>query len=212
MTRRDVRPRIVLGTVAAVLLLGLALRWLPAGGVVSPGSAPTEPRASVEDAEASPGGLGAAPGSPRKHEIAKRFEGAVLMLHAKRYEYAIASLDRVLDLSPEMPEAHVNMGYALSGLGRHSLAAEHFTRAIDLRPIQSNAYYGLANSLDELGDREGARGAMRAFIHLTDADDPFVRKARAALWEWESDPTGPSPGAAGEKEADAGASSTEGPG
>ncbi|MBW2273852.1 MAG: tetratricopeptide repeat protein [Deltaproteobacteria bacterium] len=209
MKRLDLRPWIVLGTVAAVSLLGLAVRWAPSGGVVSPGPAPTEPRASAEDAEASPGGLGAAPDSPRKHEIAKRFERAVLMLHAKRYEYAIASLDRVLELSPGMPEAHVNMGYALIGLGRHALAAEHFTRAIDLRPTQSNAYYGLANSLDELGDREGARGAMRAFIHLSDAGDPFVRKARAALWEWESGPTGPSPGAAGAEEADTGASSAE---
>jgi len=27
---------------------------------------------------------------------------------------------------------------------------------------------------------------MRTFVHLSPAGDPYVRKARAALWEWQA--------------------------
>jgi hypothetical protein len=40
-------------------------------------------------------------------------------------------------------------------------------------------------SLEGLCDIAGATGAMRTYIHLAPADDPFLVKARAALWEWE---------------------------
>jgi len=85
-----------------------------------------------------------------------------------------------------MPEAHVNMGFALIGKENYKAAADFFSSAIELRPYQANAYWGLAISLEQLGDLEGALGAMRTFIHLSPPNDPFVRKARSALWEWES--------------------------
>ena len=100
-----------------------------------------------------------------------------------------------------MPEAHVNMGYAMLGLMRFSAARDFFSGAIELRPAQANAYYGLALALDGLNDRPGALGAMRTFVHLAKPDDAFVRKARSALWEWQAEaaqskvinPTAPSP-------------------
>jgi hypothetical protein len=55
-----------------------------------------------------------------------------------------------------------------------------------LRPEQANAYYGLAVALEALGDRPGALGAMRSFVHLAKEGDPWVPKARAALWEWQA--------------------------
>ena len=65
-------------------------------------------------------------------------------------------------------------------------AQSHFTRAMELNAFQANAYYGLAICLEELGDLEGALGSMRSFIHLAKQDNPFLRKARSALWEWET--------------------------
>lgn len=122
----------------------------------------------------------------RRVEIDRRFQQAIAMLHAKKYEHAVTALHRVLELEPRLPEAHVNMGFALIGLGRYAAARDFFRNAIDLRPEQANAYYGLALALEKQNDRHGAIGAMRAYIHLTTRDDPFVRKARAALWEWEA--------------------------
>jgi tetratricopeptide (TPR) repeat protein len=84
-----------------------------------------------------------------------------------------------------MPEAHVNMGFALIGLGQHAPARDFFDSALALRDDQLNAYYGLAEALEGLGDLPGAVGAMRTYAHLAAPDDPYRRKAEAALWEWE---------------------------
>ena len=108
------------------------------------------------------------------------------MLHAREYAHAALVFERVIALAPRMPEARVNMGFAMLGLGRAALAREHFDAAIDLRPGQRNAYYGLAEALEAVGDTAGALGAMRTFVHLSPPDDPFVRRARAALWEWQA--------------------------
>jgi len=122
----------------------------------------------------------------RDEEISVRFQQGVAMLHAKQYEHAATALYRVLELAPKMPEAHVNMGFALLGQKHYQLAAKYFSAATDLNAYQGNAYWGLALAYENLGDLQGALGAMRTYIHLAPKGDPFVTKARSALWEWES--------------------------
>jgi len=117
-------------------------------------------------------------------ELTQRFEQAIMMLHAKQYEHAITALHRVIQLSPRMPEAYVNMGYALLGLKRYHAAHDFFRTATDLNPYQANAYWGLAVALENGGDLKAALGAMRIFIHLAEPGNPFVRRARSAIWEW----------------------------
>lgn len=119
-------------------------------------------------------------------EIEMRFSQAVIMLHSKQYDNAIKSLHRVLELAPRMPEAHVNMGYAFLGGGDAKTARDFFASAIELNLNQLNAYYGLAMASEVLGDMESALGAMRTYVHLSPKDDPYVAKARAALWEWQA--------------------------
>jgi Flp pilus assembly protein TadD len=119
-------------------------------------------------------------------EISERFTQGTMMLHARRYEHALAAFHRVLELDPMLPEAHVNAGFALVGLERFGAARDFFSGAIELRPGQLNAYYGLAVALEGLGDKAGARGAMRTYVHLAPREDPYRRKAEAALWEWEA--------------------------
>jgi len=125
----------------------------------------------------------------REKAIAKRFQEAVMMLHAKKYDYAITALHRVIELAPRMPEAYVNMGYALLGMKKYKAAADFFNTAIELRPYQGNAYWGLAVSLEGMNDLQGALGAMRTYIHLAPSDPDsqnYVRRARSAVWEWEN--------------------------
>lgn len=117
-------------------------------------------------------------------EIDQRFRQGTVMLHARRYEHALTAFHRVLELDPALPEAHVNAGFALVGLRDYAKARAFFASAIDLRPKQANAYYGLAVALEGLGDTPGARGAMRTYLHLAPRDDPYRRRAEAALWEW----------------------------
>ncbi|HHH36577.1 MAG TPA: tetratricopeptide repeat protein [Gammaproteobacteria bacterium] len=126
------------------------------------------------------------PDDPRLAEITVRFRQAVMMLHARRYEEAAVALHRVLALSPRLTDAHVNMGFALLGLKRYREAEAFFRNAIDLDPYQGNAYWGLAEVFEQRGDLPAALGAMRTYIHLAPPGDPYVRRARAALWEWDS--------------------------
>ncbi|TWO81052.1 hypothetical protein CBW56_05430 [Denitratisoma oestradiolicum] len=118
-------------------------------------------------------------------EIEARFQQGVIMLHARQYEHALAAFHRVLELAPEMPEAHVNIGYALLGMRKYAAARDFFDAATELRNDQINAYYGLAVALEGTGDVAGALGAMRTYLHRTASDDPYRRKAEAAVWEWE---------------------------
>ena len=118
-------------------------------------------------------------------ELKQRFGQAVVMLHAKQYEHAVTALHRVLELAPRLPEAHVNMGYALLGLQQPEAARGFFEAAVALNPRQANAYYGLALAAEAQQDHGMALGAMRTSLHFAREDDPYRARARSALWEWE---------------------------
>lgn len=121
-----------------------------------------------------------------QQEIRERFQQGVWMLNMKQYDHALTAFHRVLQLDPALPEAHVNAGFALLGQGKPALARGFFQAAADLNKDQLNAYWGLALALEAEGDLEKAIGAMRVYAHLSSEDDPFRRRAWAALWEWEN--------------------------
>ena len=109
------------------------------------------------------------------------------MLQARDYNGAVTGFQRVLELAPDLPEAHVDMGYALLGLGRAKEALDSFDGATALRPDQANAYYGMALAYEASGDLATATGAMRSYLHLArNESEAHLRRARAALWEWEA--------------------------
>jgi len=176
---RDRRLRVVALTVAAVACGGLALAWI--GGRIGQ---PATQTLAVPDARLDPAGHAAA---RRQAEAEERFAQGVIMLHAKRYEHALTAFHRVLELEPASPQTHINMGFALVGLKRYAAARDFFESATALDRRQANAYYGLAVALEGLQDLPGAVGAMRTYVHLSPAHDPYARKAQAALWEWESE-------------------------
>lgn len=120
----------------------------------------------------------------KRKEIQTRFDQGLVMLHARQYDHALTAFHRVLQLAPQMPEAHVNAGFALIGMQRYREAHDFFEGATVLRVQQVNAYYGLALALEGLQDLPGAIGAMETYLHLSKADDPHRRKAEAAIWEW----------------------------
>jgi tetratricopeptide (TPR) repeat protein len=128
-----------------------------------------------------------APAPEPQAELQRRFDEAVVLLHGKQHGRAVEAWRGVLQLSPNLTEAHVNLGFALLGQQQPVPARQSFERAIDLRPGQANAYYGLALSHEALQDLELALGAMRSYLHLArNEDDAHLARARAALWEWES--------------------------
>lgn len=116
------------------------------------------------------------------------FALAVERMQRRDYEAALQIWHRILVSNPDIPEVKVNMGFTLIELGRWHNARDFFTAAIEQDPFQANAYYGLALVNEQAGDLETALGAMRSYIHLAgaDEDERFIRRARSALWEWES--------------------------
>ena len=174
---RDVRWRTLALMVIAIAVGGIVIAAVSDGGVFSwrfpTTGAPARGQVHVPDRT--------------RQEIHQRFQQGVVMLHAKQHEHAMTAFHRVLELDPALPEAHINMGFALIGLERYSAARDFFESALALRKEQLNAYYGLAVALDGLRDRPGAIGAMRTFVHLSRPDEPYLRKAQAALWEWDAE-------------------------
>ena len=120
---------------------------------------------------------------PHAMHVQQRFEDAVALLQAGHFEYAIAALREVLAIKPGLPEAHINMGYALLGMGNSSAAASHFETASDLRPSLYNAYYGLALAERDNGNETKALAAMQAFAHLADQGDRHLPRAQEFIWE-----------------------------
>lgn len=168
LRNRDVRPFAIILTLVTVGLGG----WLLQAGGIS--SLVSGNRAVAHVAE------------KKRAEIESRFQQGVLMMHAKKPEYALAAFHRVLELAPEMPEAHVNTGFALLGMGKPEAALDFFESATQLNRNQINAYYGMAVAFEAVGNLRSAIEAMRAYLHRAPQDDPYRRKAEAALWEWES--------------------------
>lgn len=173
MKIRDVRLRALMLTAGLIVAGGLSIAYLPDGLRTSVANAPKEVRAAHARKEA-------------EAEVRRRFQQGVDMLNNKQYEQALKEFHRVLELVPDMPEAHANAGFALIGLERFAVARDFFEGALALRKDQINAYYGLAEALEGLNDLPGALGAMRTYLHLAPTNDPYRRKAEAAVWEWEA--------------------------
>jgi len=129
-------------------------------------------------------GLKAHVDQKRKEEIDIRFKQGVIMLHSRQYDHAMTAFYRVLQLSPKMPEAHANMGFAMLGQKRYREALDFFDSATEINRNQLNAYYGMAEAHEGLGDYRNAVEAMEAWLHQAKPDDPFRRRAEAAVWEW----------------------------
>ena len=115
--------------------------------------------------------------------VHQSFQQGVAMLQAGQFYHAVTALHEVLAIYPALPEAHVNMGYALLGAGEPEAATDFFDSATDLRPSLHNAYYGLALAERESGNDKAALAAMQAYTHLAAADERHLPRAQEFIWE-----------------------------
>ena len=126
--------------------------------------------------------------SSKNNQLDRTFTTAVRHMQQGEYEQAVNLWHQILLNNAAIPEVKVNMGFSLFELGRYETARDFFISAMQQNAFQANAYYGLAITSEKMGDLEGAMGAMKSYIHLAQnkEDQPFIRKAKSAVWEWES--------------------------
>ena len=68
---------------------------------------------------------------------------------------------RAVQLKPDYPEAHNNLGAALNDLGKPDEAVACYRRALELKPDYAETHTNLGIALEELGDLKGAERAFR---------------------------------------------------
>lgn len=71
------------------------------------------------------------------------FESAVAMLNDRNYDGAIELLERVIERSPEVTAAHIDVAIAYARKGEAEPAEQHLQRALQLfpdHPVASHAY------------------------------------------------------------------------
>jgi Flp pilus assembly protein TadD len=80
---------------------------------------------------------------------------------------AVATAERLLELSPDDARAYDLSGWAAFQAGDRATALERLSHALDLDPTLASAHYHLGMLLDEQGDSQGAR---EAFVRAVDLD------------------------------------------
>jgi tetratricopeptide (TPR) repeat protein len=91
---------------------------------------------------------------------------SVLRLQRGAFADAADLLRRFIDVDPDFPDAHNNLGVALQALDRPSEAAQHFEKAIQLAPQRPEAHYNLGRALQILHRQAQARACFERAIAL----------------------------------------------
>lgn len=93
---------------------------------------------------------------------------AALDLEAVSAEGAERAYRRALDVDPEHPDAHLNLGRLLHERGRLDEAEEHYRAAVAADPESARARYNLGVALEDLGRMDDAMAAYREALCLDD--------------------------------------------
>ncbi len=92
------------------------------------------------------------------------------LLGLSRFEEAIGSYERALELQPNLSSAHLNRGHALRALGRNEEALTAYERAIGSSPQFFEAQVGRAEVLLDLGrGQEALESYDRAIVMRPDS-------------------------------------------
>ncbi|MCA0356579.1 MAG: sulfotransferase [Proteobacteria bacterium] len=134
----------------------------------------TDPRLAAEQARAI---LEVVP----RHADTTRLLAAALRLSGDA-EGGLATIAPLAQALPNLPLAQLELALCLERLGRTAEAARAFDRASALEPRLSEAWRGLSESLELLGDRQGAERALARQLRAS-TRDPLLIEAATALSE-----------------------------
>jgi Flp pilus assembly protein TadD len=106
---------------------------------------------------------------------------ALLYLELARHEQAIAHFRRSRALQPQSPQAHYNLGTALTVARRLDEAASAFREALRLDPSYANAHNNLGNVLLAQGRTDDAIREFREVVRLQPDSEAARKNLAAAL-------------------------------
>jgi tetratricopeptide (TPR) repeat protein len=131
----------------------------------------TAPHLAVEQARAI---LEAVP----RHADTTRILAAGLRLSGDP-QAALATIAPLAQALPNMPLAQLELALSLEQLGRTAEAVRAFDRASALEPRLSEAWRGLSENLDLLGDSAGAEKALARQLRASTRDPVLIEAATA---------------------------------
>ena len=91
---------------------------------------------------------------------------ATVLYKEGKFNEAVKSYKKAIDLKPDFPGVHYNLGIVLRKLGRLDEAIKSYKKAIDLKPDFCEAYYNLGNTLKNLGILDEAKKNYKKAIEL----------------------------------------------
>lgn len=102
-----------------------------------------------------------------------------LALAAKDTVTAVSELALAADLASDEPFVHYLYGSTLLSAGQAAGASESFKKALELEPLHAASHFELAQALDRMGDKDGAREGYKRYLALAARRD-VQRRALAA--------------------------------
>ncbi len=92
-------------------------------------------------------------------------------LNLGRYEDAIASYDKAIEIKPDKDEAWYNRGVALGNLGRYEDAIASYDQALEIKPDNDAAWNNRGVALGNLGRFEEALASYDKAVEIKPDDD-----------------------------------------
>lgn len=105
--------------------------------------------------------------APATQDEAKtRFDKGVEFSLKGEIDSAIREYEAAIEINPDIPEAHNNLGFAYMDKGELEKAVAHQKKALELKPELANGYFGLAMAYEKMGRKEEAIANWKEFAKL----------------------------------------------
>jgi len=127
----------------------------------------------------------ASKGSPNSstENLSQLFGQAVQYHQAGQFKEAGVLYQRILDINPNLAEAHCNLGSVQNNLGDNAAAEQSHRRAIALKPEYADAHGNLGNVLSDLGRLDEAIACYQQALTHNPEDANLHNSLGSALQE-----------------------------
>lgn len=105
-------------------------------------------------------------GVPARSNVEALYLQAQRELNSGQHAAALATLDKIIELNPEFPEAHYSRGQALARLKRPRESVEALRRVIAITPANTRARRELAFVYRQLGEHGAAIAVLKEALRL----------------------------------------------